>query len=729
MLARYKKGGKEDIQSVQEPKTPFSFLITAYQSQDFIEECLDSIENQTYFKKNNEYEILLGIDACQDTLDKVIEINHKYRNLRVFMMKENKGTYVATNTLIDIAKYDNLLRFDADDIMLPNMIEKISEYVEDNDILRFGFISFKNSVEDNIITSFDKPAYGAIFIKKDILNKVGGYKDWKCSADWEILERINSNAKTTIIPNIVFYRRDHPNNLSNSPETSLKSETRRRYNRITKSYKKYGPKEFKINRVVNEYIEINVRERQIVQKYDNIEETTGVEIYDNEEREGNFKDNIKGWISNIFGKTTLNEHKNELYHNHNIIKENTPYNYFSIVIPTMWKSNKIFSALEIYEKSKYVGEIILIDNNPLEKPDLSKYKKIRYYTKGKNIYVNPSWNWGYSLSNYNLILANDDIIIYDLDNIFKKIKSLDYDIIGIDTLANKNGEIKIEDILEFPQRGYGCFMYIKKYIYIPEQLKIWRGDALLFNNSNKKGILKNINISADISKTINSNKTEFTKIARLDKKIYEELFLKSKELNILIRTSGRPNFYKNCIQSIKEVYNNANLYITIDNENDLEYVKKYTQGMNYNYYLINKDNINNICSKYSIERASFIYNYYFNIIRPFLNGWCIIIDDDDELLLKPNFEDNLNNIYLYKADIGKRVVPSPKNFGNPPVLNDISSLCILFHSSQMIDWKPQRGGDYDFISELYKKYNPIWNDSILSRSKIGGNKGLRNDLN
>lgn len=87
--------------------------------------------------------------------------------------------------------------------------------------------------------------------------------------------------------------------------------------------------------------------------------------------------------------------------------------YFSIVIPTMWKSNKIFGMLPVYEKSKYVKEIIIIDNNPKKKIDLSEYKKIRYYTKGKNIYVNPSWNWGYALSNYNLILANDDIIIND----------------------------------------------------------------------------------------------------------------------------------------------------------------------------------------------------------------------------------------------------------------------------------------------------------------------------
>jgi hypothetical protein len=115
-------------------------------------------------------------------------------------------------------------------------------------------------------------------------------------------------------------------------------------------------------------------------------------------------------------------------------------------------------------------------------------------------------------------------------------------------------------------------------------------------------------------------------------------------------------------------------------------------------------------------------------MKPNLNGWSMILDDDDELLIKPEFEDNIKNIYLYKADVGLKIVPSEFNFGKEPVLCDISSLCIIFHSSQMIEWTPQRGGDYFFISELYKKYNPIWINKILSKSQTGGNNGKRNDL-
>ena len=177
-------------------------------------------------------------------------------------------------------------------------------------------------------------------------------------------------------------------------------------------------------------------------------------------------------------------------------------NLFSVVIPTMWKSSKVLNTLEVYEKSKYVGEIILIDNNPTEKVDLSKFKKIKYYSEGKNIFVNPSWNVGYSLSKYRLILSNDDLIINEIDNIFREIIKSNYDIIGIDLNYPKNGNVFISDLNVFPSKGYGCFMYVKNYYYIPEQFKIWFGDNILFEKSTKKGILKNVSVYYELSTTV-----------------------------------------------------------------------------------------------------------------------------------------------------------------------------------------------------------------------------------
>lgn len=412
------------------------------------------------------------------------------------------------------------------------------------------------------------------------------------------------------------------------------------------------------------------------------------------------------------------------------VTTNNISNYFSIVIPTMWMSNKLYSMLIKYEKCEYIKEVIIIDNDPDHTMDLTEFTKIRYYSKGKNIFVNPAWNWGYSLSKYNLILANDDILIHNLDDVMRLISQMKYDIIGISTEKEVNNTtLRIESISQFPQKNYGCFLYVKNYVYIPDQIKIWYGDDILFNVNEKKGIIKGLNFEFEKSKTINSNIDYYRNtIGKNDIKIYESLHNSSNNLNIIIRTSGRPQFFKRCINSIKTNCKNFKLHITIDNEEDLKYVIKYCDGLNYDYYLIDKKIVEEICKKIKIERNLFIYNYYFNVVKQFLNGWCLYLDDDDELLITPEFLNDTNNIYLHKVDIGIKIVPSSHNFGRKPVLNDISGLGIIFHSSQMIDWKPQRGGDYEFISNLFEKYNSVWVDRVLSKTQIGGNWGKRNDI-
>ena len=102
-----------------------SIIITAYHTEKFIEECLDSIASQTWFKNHDSWEIILGIDHCETTLEKVKEIMPKYRNLRVFYNTENVGTYITSNTLINKAKYARILRFDSDDIMKDDMVENM----------------------------------------------------------------------------------------------------------------------------------------------------------------------------------------------------------------------------------------------------------------------------------------------------------------------------------------------------------------------------------------------------------------------------------------------------------------------------------------------------------------------------------------------------------------------------------------------------------------------------
>ena len=182
----------------------------------------------------------------------------------------------------------------------------------------------------------------------------------------------------------------------------------------------------------------------------------------------------------------------------------------------MWRSDDILKMLPEYEKCKYTGEIILIDNAPELKPDLSQFKKLRYYTKGKNIYVNPAWNWGAELANYNIILANDDILVKDSERLLKLISECDYDILGI-LLKEQEGDMHIRKLNHWPSTSYGCFMYVRHYKRVPDELLIWYGDRYLFKHNKKQGRIINSGIHTNPSTTIDSDKEFFRKtIGRQD---------------------------------------------------------------------------------------------------------------------------------------------------------------------------------------------------------------------
>ena len=220
-------------------RKPFSILITAYNTASYIEECLDSIESQTYFKDNDDFEILIGVDGCQPTLDKLKEIRHKYRNLSIYMMLENSGTYITTNTLISLAKNENLIRFDSDDIMKPNLVQKVANHLH-YDLVR---LSYNNFYSTSQIESKINIAHGIIHFKKSMMDNVaGGYMAWKCGADTEFIQRIRNKITIINLIDSVFYRRLHSASLTPNPITGFESELRKNYKKQIKQT--YSPEEF-----------------------------------------------------------------------------------------------------------------------------------------------------------------------------------------------------------------------------------------------------------------------------------------------------------------------------------------------------------------------------------------------------------------------------------------------------------------------------------------------------
>jgi glycosyltransferase involved in cell wall biosynthesis len=188
---------------------------------------------------------------------------------------------------------------------------------------------------------------------------------------------------------------------------------------------------------------------------------------------------------------------------------------YTVVIPTLWKSNRTDKLLKDLEECEYVDEIIIIDNTSIYKTDRT-IGKIRMISFGENIYVNPAWNKGIEFAkNECIALCNDDI---NFDpNIFGVINQNILTQSGIIGMGEGNYKDAIDEergpYIDVWQPGvndwgWGCLILLKKsdWLPIPDDIKIWYGDNIIKDvNSVAKGCLRNFKVETEMSTTSDEN--------------------------------------------------------------------------------------------------------------------------------------------------------------------------------------------------------------------------------
>jgi glycosyltransferase involved in cell wall biosynthesis len=203
-------------------------------------------------------------------------------------------------------------------------------------------------------------------------------------------------------------------------------------------------------------------------------------------------------------------------------------NKFTIIIPTLWKSERIHKLLNDLINCETIGEIILIDNSNQFKEYYNELlKKTKIIIPESNLFVSGSWNLGIRSAQYeNICLCSDDI---NFDpNIFKML--LEYNNIGIIGQASENYHKEygsnpiITPLTGIRPWGWGCLIFLKKeYWYnVPEQLKVWYGDDWIVKfNPITKYTLHHFSIKTEMSTT--SDLSNFNEIKNQDRIFWETL--------------------------------------------------------------------------------------------------------------------------------------------------------------------------------------------------------------
>jgi len=128
-----------------------SVIVPVYNVETYLEECLDSIQNQTY----TDFEVLLvndgSTDGSQAICERYCQADKRFR----LMNQTNQGLSAARNKGVEISTGEYIVFVDSNDVIKINYLEKLMQYMtEDVDIVECIFTVKKMEfLDENIETT------------------------------------------------------------------------------------------------------------------------------------------------------------------------------------------------------------------------------------------------------------------------------------------------------------------------------------------------------------------------------------------------------------------------------------------------------------------------------------------------------------------------------------------------------------------------------------------------
>lgn len=199
-----------------------SVIIPVYNAESTIEKCISSIINQT----KQVYEIVIVNDGSTDNSDQIINNMLKTYEKIKYYSKENTGVADTRNYGINKATGDYILFVDADDYIEENLIETVSEYINQGiELIKFKLKRVDNS--GNVIEKVDGPTFSCItgeeafnqmyyqdllldspcvyVIKKELFTKNSFAFKGKYHEDFGLIPLILATSKTVVsLPNYFY---------------------------------------------------------------------------------------------------------------------------------------------------------------------------------------------------------------------------------------------------------------------------------------------------------------------------------------------------------------------------------------------------------------------------------------------------------------------------------------------------------------------------------------------
>ena len=218
-------------------KTPrISIIVPVYKAEKYINQCIDSILNQTF----TDFELLLINDGSPDKSGQICEKYAILDNRIQVLNKENSGVSETRNMGLEKAKGEWIIFVDSDDWLVSDCLETCIEFVRNNDIdlLQFNFsrindahkVLFNSKGQTPILNNYDYIKENKLivtacgnFLRNSIIKKfnIKFASNIKLGEDQLFIYEYILHANTCLrIPNILYFYRWNPHSATMSPKSS-----------------------------------------------------------------------------------------------------------------------------------------------------------------------------------------------------------------------------------------------------------------------------------------------------------------------------------------------------------------------------------------------------------------------------------------------------------------------------------------------------------------------------
>jgi len=233
-----------------------SVLIPAYRTPKLTREAAWSSLRQD-LPSRWDVEVLIGVDACSETLGAACSIAREDDRVRVVGFQPNVGPYQVLNGLHRYARGDAYAILDSDDRMTDNRLRSQIQALQRADFSAGLYETLKQgrrvagrscppSIHWNTI---GWPIHSSWMVKRSVFEYLGGYQPWRCGADSDFFVRVLATRATVrVVQDVVVQRNVRPEQLTargspTGPGSGIRREAERKVQSAIRRYRSGHPPE------------------------------------------------------------------------------------------------------------------------------------------------------------------------------------------------------------------------------------------------------------------------------------------------------------------------------------------------------------------------------------------------------------------------------------------------------------------------------------------------------